>query len=126
MADFYTDHNVAVRVAQELTTRRHTARTARDLNLEAAGDEEHLWTAAANSWILVTHNRKDFELLHAAWALWTQGWSITHNHAGILCCPSTWPAAVIAQELANFLVGGYNLPGMMYTWRQQGGWRQVP
>jgi predicted nuclease of predicted toxin-antitoxin system len=66
VASFYIDHDVNVRVAQHLHALGHAARTARDLQLERAQDDQQLLVAAQNGWTLVTHNRKDFILLHRA------------------------------------------------------------
>ena len=68
MANFYTDHDVSLRVASLLRQLGHTAVTARDLGLERAGDDEHLLTAAQRGWILVTHNNTlaNYEKLNEA------------------------------------------------------------
>ncbi len=72
MAEFYLDHNVARELAEHLCHAGHAARTARDLGTERASDDAHLSLAARSGWILVTHNAKDFVLLHAAWHRWSQ------------------------------------------------------
>lgn len=40
--------------------------------MERASDDAHLSLAARSGWILVTHNAKDFILLHAAWRRWAR------------------------------------------------------
>ncbi len=109
MASFSTDHNVALRVATLLRERGHAAVTARDLGLERAGDDEHLLVCAERGWILVTDNEKDFALLHDAWRRWATAWRASRAHAGILVCPQSWLADRVAQELRDFLAGGYPL-----------------
>jgi predicted nuclease of predicted toxin-antitoxin system len=71
VAAFFLDHNVSLRVAEFLRQRGHTARTAREMRLEGVGDEEILLTAATREWTVVTHNTKDFRLLHDAWHRWS-------------------------------------------------------
>lgn len=40
--------------------------------MERASDDAHLSLTARSGWILVTHNAKDFILLHAAWRRWAR------------------------------------------------------
>jgi len=84
VASFDTDHDVALQVAVLLREHGHMALTARAIGLERAGDHEHLLTAAQRGWILVTHNRQDFFLLHDAWRRWFQVLNVSVVHAGIL------------------------------------------
>jgi hypothetical protein len=84
VADFYRDHNVARELADRLRDAGHGARTARELAMERAGDEAHLSLAAQSGRILITHNAKDFSLLHAAWQRWSADWKTSAHHAGIL------------------------------------------
>lgn len=122
MTDFYLDHNVARGVAPELRSRGHTARTASDIGLDAAGDDEHLIVAAQNGWTLITHNRKDFALLHDAWQRWTNVWQVPERHAGILLVPQTWPADQIAREIDLFVQTPQLLTNQLYEWRSSRGW----
>ena len=101
MASFYTDHDVALQVALLLRQIGHTAITARDLGLERAGDDEHLLTAAQRGWILVTHNRQHFLLLHDAWRRWLRVFGVSTVHAGILHTPA-WIPEPNSATLARF------------------------
>ena len=121
MANFYTDHNVALQVAILLRQAGHTAITARDLGLERAGDDEHFLVAAQHSWILVTHNRQHFSLLHDAWRRWFQTFGVLAMHAGILIPPHGLPAQTVGL-LHEFLTSGLPLSNELYTWRPDGGW----
>ena len=70
LADFYLNHNVSRELGGWLRLSGHTARTAADIGQDQATDDEHLLTAQQQNWILITHNWKDFRLLHDAWRRW--------------------------------------------------------
>ena len=70
MADFYLDNDVSLRLAPLLRSVGHRVTTTRELGLSAASDDAQLLTAARNGWILITHNRRDFMMLHDAWRTW--------------------------------------------------------
>ena len=124
MADFYLDHNVALDTASFLQARGHGAFTARGMRLEAATDDEHLLTASHRGWILVTHNRDDFVLLHEAWLRWSGAWGVTLEHAGILIVPHPprVPIAQAAQELDAFVARGLPLRNELFELRSTGIW----
>ena len=123
MASFYTDHDVALQVAVLLRAHGHMALTARAIGLERAGDHEHLLTAAQRGWILVTHNRQDFFLLHDAWRRWLQVLNVSVVHAGILILPHGLPRQTV-QLLEDFLLSGLPLSNELYVWRPLSGWTQ--
>ena len=93
MADFYLDHNVAVELGDLLRRLGHTVRTAAELGLAAAADDEHLLLASQQGWIFVTNNKKDFTLLHGAWKRWATAWGVTAQQFGILTMPQESPRA---------------------------------
>jgi len=124
VAEFYLDHDVKARIAELLHGRGHGARTARDLSLDQAGDDEHLLLAAQNAWILVTTNRKDFELLHNAWRRWTRAWNIGHHHAGILVLHQPMAAEEAAAQLEQIVLPAESLANTLHRWRPTAGWVQ--
>jgi hypothetical protein len=121
VASFYTDHDVALQLAMLLRQHGHMAFTARDIGLERAGDHEHLLTAAQRGWILVTHNRQDFFLLHDAWRRWFPVFNVSAVHAGILVLPHGLPSQTV-QRLEDFLLSGLPLSNELYVWRPMSGW----
>ena len=64
--------------------------TTEELGLDAATDDVHLLAAAQAGRILLTHNKKDFLLLHHAWRGWTRAWGIDPSHAGIVVPLQDW------------------------------------
>lgn len=126
MADWYFDHNVSQPLAALLRLRNHTVVTARDISLETAGDQQHLLVAGQRGLILVTHNVKDFRLLHGAWLTWSNAWGVTPTHSGILIIPGRWEDERAARELEDFISQSHDLATACYEWRPRRGWQQRP
>jgi len=122
VADFHIDNDVPVAIAQALMARGHTAYTARDLGLMSAPDPVHLQDAAANRRILVTHNKRDFRLLHQAWITWFP----SRQHGGILVIKQK---ALLAPEMAQaidaFVAIGGPLANRAYEWKPGGRWESL-
>lgn len=56
--------------------------------LGTESDPQQLLTATDSNRTLVTHNTKDFVLLHIAWRRWTDRWGIDPGpHAGVVGIP---------------------------------------
>jgi hypothetical protein len=122
VAEFYLDHNVALELAEHLRRAGHGAQTARQRGLERAGDEAHLWLAAHSGWALITHNAKDFTLLHAAWKQWSKGWGVDSHHAGILLLTPPISPELASREIVGLVQAEMELSDKVYTWRGTIGW----
>ncbi len=101
MARFHFDQNVALDVAVLVRHVGHDVVTTGEAGLLDADDDVHLLAAARAGRILVTHNRRDFRLLHRAWQRWTRDWRVLMGHAGILIIPQPpfWSFHQAAGEL---------------------------
>jgi hypothetical protein len=119
MAAIYIDHDVAVNVARRLEALGHTATTARSLNLTGAPDGYHLLLASQSGWLLITHNRKDFELLHDAWLRWSKAWGASATHGGILVLPHG-DSEANAQRVNDFIAGRSSLGNSYHEWTNAG------
>jgi hypothetical protein len=129
MASIYADNDVAVQLAPLLRARGHSVTTALAFGRATALDDEQLLIAAEHGWTLVTHNRKDFELLHDAWRRWSGAWRVAATHAGILVVPQRpqWTIGQMVQELDAFFAAGYVLTNELYRWQQAfSGWVRRP
>ena len=100
----------------------HDIRTARELRTEDAGDEEHLTLAYENNWIFVTHNIKDFMLLHNAWRRWSALWGVNVVHPGIIALEPMRNALRIVALIDERLRSGSPIAGEMAIWRPRRGW----
>lgn len=122
MAAFHIDNDVPVAVAYALSALGHTAYTARDLGLMSAPDPVHVQHAALNNRILVTHNKRDFRLLHQAWTTWFT----SRPHGGILVIKQQ---ALLAPEMARaidaFVAAGRHLANSAYEWKPSGYWENL-
>ena len=129
MADFYLDADVGTGIASLLRSRGHTVVTARDMGLESATDDEHLLTAAQLVRTFVTHNRKDFLLLHGAWRRWSRAWLPQEHalpqHAGILVVHQ-WPAPRVVTAIHALLIANPPLSNALYRCRFDGRWEHQP
>ena len=127
MAALYLDNDVSWRV-RDLLRRGHTVTTARDMGLSAAGDHEHLFTAAAQRWVLISYNAGHFEVLHDAWLYWSRHWNIAHPpaHSGILIVPHMSAHDILAREVDAHLASGAPLENQLYRWHARRGWVRRP
>jgi hypothetical protein len=125
VATFLTDNDVHIGLAPELHTLGHAATTALAQGLRTATDAEQVLTAVQHDWVLVTHNYRDFLLLHQGWVLWRQagpGYSLP-PHPGILVIPQQrWTQPEAAYEIDAFLQASPSLPDALYQWTPSRGW----
>jgi hypothetical protein len=99
VAAFYLDNDVSLELALLLRARGHDVTSTRDLGAFRAGDVDQLLTAVRNGWVLLTHNRRDFTLLHDAWRVWPRAFNLSlPAHRGILALDPA-PPLVLAQEV---------------------------
>ena len=126
MARLYLDSDVSVRLAPLLQAAGHDAVTAANQGRRRATDEEQLLAAAQQGRILVTHNRKDFVLLHAAWQRWPTAWGVSAPaHAGILVLDQARePELTVALATLLAVTPPVPLSNALYWWRFLGGWHQ--
>jgi hypothetical protein len=122
VADFYCEDGVPFQLAVELGHLGHWATTSQFQGRKGIPDEEHLWLAAQQHWILVTHNGVDFRMLQRAWRLW----QVPQSHAGILVVQQI-PAGLaqqMAREIDRLVQGRARLDDELYEWRMNFGWRR--
>jgi hypothetical protein len=113
-AAFYLDNDVSAHLGTRLRVLGHQVTLTRDLQQPRAHDEVQLLTAAELGASLVTHNYKDFLLLHRAWDLWRARWQITELHPSIFVLPHG-PDQHLAEYIGAFLARG--LPGLGNLYR---------
>lgn len=124
MARFHLDQNVAADIGDALRDAGHDVVTTNEAGLLDADDDEHLLSAAKAGRIVVTHNGKDFRLLHGAWLRWARDWGAARTHAGILIIPQspfwTFPlAARTIHEFVDSLPSGQLLTNELHEYARQ-------
>jgi predicted nuclease of predicted toxin-antitoxin system len=77
-AKAYLDENIDIRLAALLRHRGFCATTAHAVGLRRADDQTQLLYAASHGYCLVTHNLREFEVLHNSFL------SSRQSHGGII------------------------------------------
>ncbi len=135
MARFHFDQNVARDIAEGLREHGHDVMTTNEAGLLDADDDIHLLAAADADRILVTHNGRDFRLLHHAWVRWARAWGVSRAHAGILIIPQPpyWKFRMAVGAIVVFMnniddeVGGAPLANELYEYlRDDQEWQREP
>lgn len=121
---YHFDEDVSLQSVDLLRARGFDIVTYADLGLNGAADYVHLAAAAKAGRILVTHNRKDFVLLHGAWFHWSAVWNVTHDHSGILILEQPLPPAVAAEAILELEQIGWTLENRIFYWRRRHGWQE--
>ncbi|MBI4498191.1 MAG: DUF5615 family PIN-like protein [Chloroflexi bacterium] len=111
-------------MADMLRTAGHQAVTAVQLDMQYAHDDEHLLHAAQHGRILVTHNWKDYRLLHHAWHRWSTAWGIPQQHPGILVLPHG-AVPQFAQAILDLLATGMQIHDTLHLWKGGGRWERA-
>jgi len=117
LARFHLDHDVSRYIAPPLRFSGHSVVTAHELGLDSAPDGQQLLSARAAQRILVSHNRKDFQLLHDTWYRWAEAWGVHRDHEGILILPQTRDISILVEALNGFAELGFVTTGRLYRWR---------
>lgn len=126
MTDLYLDHNISKRLADLLRDAAYRVVTTPEVGMDDAGDERQLLLAAARGWVFITHNIKDYYLVHDAWLLWSDAWGVSPVHAGILIIPDAPAGLPMLREIDAFLAQGLPLRNELYEWKLDGGFRRRP
>jgi hypothetical protein len=126
VADFHLDSDVSLLLAPLLRSAGHTVVAARDLGLAAATDDAQFVAAVHPGRILVTHNRRDFTLLHDAWRTWPAAFGLAlPPHPGILALDHGPPSPLLG-VIDELLVATSPASRLneMFWWRTHGGWNR--
>jgi hypothetical protein len=128
VAEIYFDHNVVAAAAGPLRQMGHSVRTASNIGMARASDDEHFLLAAQRGWLTITSNGRDFILLHDAWHRWSAAWGVAPPpvHGGVLVVDARWLVPRLVGEIVAFL--GLNLPtpNHLYTHHPARGWAPYP
>jgi len=128
VAAFYFDENVSAILEEPLRSYGHLVFSTYAEGRLRSPDPHQLLYATEREWVVVTHNRDDFALLHDAWHLWTHRWHIRDQHAGIVVVEQTqgvtYPEyAAMIHDLTTQTVTFANV---LFDWRLATGWVRNP
>lgn len=126
MARLYLDHNVTRHVEPHLRSAGHDFIHSREVGSSAHPDDALLLSSVQLDRIFVTHNRKDFRMLHDAWVTWPAAFGVAFpEHPGILTLDQA-PVEVLAHVLTDFLdvMSSEQLVNTIFWWHRHDGWRQ--
>jgi hypothetical protein len=126
MARFYLDHCFPQLATGELASKGHDAVTSRERGRSRARDDDQLLYAAIERRILLTHNWKDFRLLHDAWRRWMRHFSMLHAHAGILVLPQGWSYEQYGDEIHSYVGSTGYIANELHRYDVQHGWVVQP
>lgn len=126
---FYLDENVALELETTLRSHGHVVTSTHDERRKSATDGSQLLYAGLRNWVVLTHNRKDFYLLHDAWLLWRHHWRVRETHAGIIVMeqPLGLPNSDLAEIVPRYVTTRTEpLTGVLVSWRRGMGWEPFP
>jgi hypothetical protein len=124
LARLCLDHNVSHDLCPLLGRAGHDAITVRDISGERLHDDVLFLTTVRLNRVFITHNRKDFRLLHDAWVTWPVAFAMAlPPHPGILVLDAA-PHQILAGVIGSFLERTpiERLVSTIFWWRRHGGW----
>lgn len=125
MTAFYLDEDTAIALTDLLRVHGHDVTHTHAAGMDRAPDYRQLLHATNRGWVLVTHNRRDFRLLHGTWLAWTQEWGIDRRHRGILVVDQvpTPLLPIVAQAIVDFVHDtSESLDNTLHEWSRRSGW----
>lgn len=100
MAALFLDEDVSIDLSVTLAQHGHFVTTTRGERRLGVSDPHQLTFAADRNWTIVTHNGRDFRLLHEAW--------LVDAITSLLADPDT------------------SLETALYDWKRATGWTRFP
>lgn len=128
MVMFFLDEDVSADLANLLRSYGHFVTDVHDEQREGIPDPRQLLFASDRGLTIITHNRRDFLLLHDTWLTWSHEWRTNHRHSGILMVDQLPPAALhIAARAIHDHVSSpaTSLRNALYHWIRIGEWRTI-
>lgn len=127
MVKFYLDNDVALGMQGLLGAREHQVLTSRSLGTERIRDDQQLLIAYGEEAILITHNQRDFVLLHNAWLNWPPALGARFPaHPGILVLQQATGIERQADAVHSLLgeATAERISGRLLRWRH-GRWQRL-
>lgn len=129
MASIYLDEPVSDQQAIPLRRRGHDVITTTEATNKGQNDVQQLLFATRTSRILVTHDLRDYPMLHEAWHELAREWNVSVRtlHPGILILPPTSRLDIVraAREI-DALVLREEIVNRLLRWEVPVGWVEEP
>lgn len=125
MTAFYLDEDTAIALTGLLRSYGHDPTHTHAAGMDRAPDYRQLLHATNRGLVFVTHNRRDFRLLHGTWLAWVQAWGVARRHSGILVVDQvpTPLLPTVAQAIADFARNANaSLDNTLHEWTRTNGW----
>lgn len=125
---FYIDEDVHEQLAEQLSAIGHDTVNARQAGNRGRRDPWQFAFATLHRRTLVTANRRDFDLLHEAWIVWSDLAiaTATGPHPGILVVPNGSELGLerLARIVDEFAQSGTAPDNRLFRWHPKRGWHQ--
>lgn len=132
---FALDEDVDHHVAALLRADGQDAKSAKELARLGLSDIQVLIHATEREQTLVTHNHRDFALLHEAWMTLRRRWAVEielvtghpvvlSRHAGILIAPQI-PRLHLVRILHEFAHSAGAMDDRLFAWYPATGWQEI-
>ena len=129
MVRFYLDENVSEKLIPALRDQHHDVTSAIQSGQRTVSDALLLLDAARHGRIFITHNDRDFKLLHEAWRAWSTAWNGEEaaRHAGILIIRTSNQTVVpvIVDAIQRLLPTVDTFENRLFRWNIRDDWHEV-
>lgn len=119
------DENVSERLVPPLRMLGHHPAATTEQGLKGATDPQQLMAATRLGRVFVTHNGRDFRMLHEALTLWAARWGLRDAvlHAGILIIvpKKGMTVAAMAQIIDELANREADLASRLFVWNEREG-----
>jgi hypothetical protein len=126
VAHLFLDNDFPLDAGGGLRLLGHDVETARSTQREDQTDDAQLLYAANSGRILVTHNWKDYLLLHDAWHRWSRNWGIQGLHAGILVLRQRRKYQGYSDDIHTLLGERGSIVNQLHRCDTRGHWSRYP
>lgn len=122
MPTLYADEDVSRLLAEDLGAIGLSVTSVRLEHRLGRKDDEHLLFAHQRGFVVLTHNLRDYELLHDAWTHWGAAPGVAlPAHPGILVLQRATRRTMVG-VVAEFLAAAPSLTGEAFSWSPVDGW----
>jgi hypothetical protein len=121
----YLDEDVSYDLTGGLRDAGYDMDSVKDAGNFGLTDARQLLWAVEHGRTVITHNRKDFRLLHEALKLWAIRWGSPGalRHHGVLVVPHL-PVPQLARLIDEFVRNRDNIDNRLFIWDRQRGWSE--